>query len=65
MAIGPNLSAVAAGMGGSAAVQDLGLGGDLMAKTQQEIDEMKRRKKLQGGNPAMSPALMSLTGNQY
>lgn len=51
----------------SAAVQDLGLGADTAAKTQAELEEMKRRKKAMGANatPLGSAAVMSLTGNQY
>ena len=45
----------------SAAVQDLGLGSDLMQQTQDQIEEMKRKQKLQG-NINMSPAVMALTG---
>jgi hypothetical protein len=57
----PSLS----GLNGSSAAQDLGLGADTMDKTAQELAEVKRRKKVLGQNPAMSPAVMSLTGNQY
>jgi hypothetical protein len=52
----------------SAAVQDLGLHSDTLQKTQDEIDEAKRRKKALGASKAMpmgSAAVMSLTGNQY
>lgn len=52
----------------SAAVQDLGLGGDTQQKTQDELDAQKRRKKAVGPNKAMPlgmAAVMSLTGNQY
>lgn len=65
--IGNSLSSIMGGMatGNSAAVMDLGLGSDLLNKTQQEIDEARRRKKLTGQPSALSPAVMSLTGNQY
>lgn len=56
-----------AGSGNSSAVQDLGLGADTINKTQQELEEIKRKKKLFGesATPLGSAAVMSLTGNQY
>lgn len=50
----------------SSAVQDLGIGNDTKMKTQAELEEMKRRKKLMGSQaPLGSASAAALMGTPY
>lgn len=50
----------------STAAQDLGIGQSTVDKTQKELDEIKRRKKLMGSQPPLGfGAAAALMGTGY